>query len=128
MDLIRALGRSASVISGRQLNQISSLANGILSNRNFVPALGMPNVGSLIPPERILSNICCMVADSLKGAADKDEFQVTWHVFRIYSSSRHKLFTDVGRERVQLLVTEFEGLRERAIAFRKGSYAIAEDP
>jgi ATP-dependent DNA ligase len=31
----------------------------------------------------ILTNICCMVADPLKGATDKDEIQVTGHVFRI---------------------------------------------
>jgi hypothetical protein len=37
--------------NGRQLNEISRPANGILSDRDFVPTLRVPNVGGLIPPK-----------------------------------------------------------------------------
>ena len=49
----------------------------------FVPSLGVSNVGGLIAPKRILGNVCCMVPDSLKGATDEDEVQVTGHIFRV---------------------------------------------
>src|ERR1700722_3872144 len=87
----------------------------------------MPNVGGLIPPERVLGNVCRMVPDSLEGPTDEDEVQVTGHIFRVCSSSSDQLFTDISRERVQLLIAEFERLGERAVAFGKGSHAIAKN-
>jgi hypothetical protein len=87
----------------------------------------MPNVSRLIAPKRILRYIRCVVPDSFKGATDKDEIQVTGYVFRVCAGPGHKLFTDVGRQRVQLLIAGFERPRERAIAFGKGSNAIAKN-
>jgi len=89
--------------------------------------LGVSNVGGLIAPKRILGNVCCMVPDSLKGATDEDEVQVTGHIFRVCSGPGHRLFTDIGRERVQLLIAGLERLCQSAIAFGKGSDAIAKD-
>jgi len=39
--------------------------------------VGMPNVGGLIAPEGILSDIRSMIPDSLKGAGNEDKVQVT---------------------------------------------------
>jgi hypothetical protein len=87
----------------------------------------MPNIRGLIAPKRILGNIGCMVPDSLEGATDKNEIQITGHILRVRGSPDYQPFTDIGRDRVQLLIAGFEGPRERAISFCKSPYAIAKN-
>ena len=87
----------------------------------------MPNVCRLIAPERILGNIGGMVPDSLEGATDKDEIQITGYVFRISGGSGHELFTDIGRQKVQFLIVGFQRLCERAISLSKSPDAIAKN-
>ena len=87
----------------------------------------MPNVTGLIAPERILSDICRLVADSLKGTANENEIQVTG----TNSGSplaRIKLFTNFGRQSVQFSVPEFDPLRKRVIDFGKGPDAVVKNP
>ena len=94
----------------------------------FFPALDMPNVCGLIAPDGILSDICCLVSDSLEGAANEDEIQVTGNRLRVCSGTAYELLSNFGRQSVQFLVPEFEPLRKRGIAFGKSPYAVVKNP
>jgi hypothetical protein len=54
-----------------------------LQHGELVPRLGVSNVNGLIAPKRIFGNVGCMISDSLKGASDEDEVQVTWYILRV---------------------------------------------
>jgi hypothetical protein len=55
----------------------------------------MTNVGGLVTPERILSDIRGMIPDPLKGASNEDKVDVTWHELRIQGGSLNEFFIDV---------------------------------
>ena len=66
--------RWAVVLSGRNPDRAwpATAAHGKARTFHRVlvfPALGMPNVYGLISPQRILSDICSVVRNSLKGPA-----------------------------------------------------------
>ena len=54
--------------------------------------LGMTNVGGLVTPERIPSDIGGMVPDPLKGASNEDKVDVTWHELRVQGASLNEFF------------------------------------
>ena len=55
----------------------------------------MTNVGGLVTPERILSDIRRMIPDPLKGASNEDKVDVTWHELRVQGGSLNEFFIDV---------------------------------
>ena len=61
----------------------------------FLWAVGMTNVGGLVTPETILSDIGGMIPDPLKGASNEDKVDVTWHELRVQGGSLNELFIDV---------------------------------
>jgi hypothetical protein len=54
----------------------------------------MTNVGSLVTPERILSDVRRMIRDPLQRASNEDQVYVTWHKLRVQSGSFNKLVID----------------------------------
>ena len=87
----------------------------------------MPNVGSLITPERILRDVRSMIPDPLKSASNEDQVQVAWHKFRVHGGPRNELFANVPRYGVQLSVLELERSRKLAIAVCKSSHAVTKN-
>ena len=95
--------------------------------QEFAPPVDMPDVCRLVAPERIFGNICGMVPDSLEGATDKDEIQITGYVFRVCGGPDHELFTNIGRQNIQFLIAGFQRLCERAISLGKSPNAITKN-
>jgi len=87
----------------------------------------MTNVGSLVAPERILRDVCTMIANPLQGASNEDQVHVAWHKFRVHGGPRNELFADFPRYGVQLSVLELERSCKLAIAVCKGSHAVAKN-
>jgi hypothetical protein len=61
----------------------------------FFRAVGMTNVGSLVTPERTLSDVRSMIANPLKSASNEDKVHVVRHEFGVQSSSFDEPFIDV---------------------------------
>src|SRR3981081_3870166 len=68
-----------------------------------------------------------MISNSLQGASNKDEIQVTGHEFRVRGSPGNELFAELTRQGVQLFVPQFECSREIEIALCKSSHAITKN-
>ena len=87
----------------------------------------MTNVGSLITPERILSDVRSVITDPLKSASNEDQVYVAWHEFRVHGSSRNELLAEVPRHGIQLSVLELERSCKLVIAVCKSSNAVAKN-
>src|ERR1700757_3781860 len=87
----------------------------------------MANVRGLVAPERILSDVCSMIADPLKSASNEDQVHVAWHKLRVHGSPRNELFAEVPCYGVQLSVFQLESSRKLAIAVRKSSHAVTKN-
>ena len=61
----------------------------------FLWAVGMTNVGGLVAPEGILSDIRRMIPDPFKGASNEDKIDVAWHELRVQGGSLNEFFVDV---------------------------------
>ena len=66
----------------------------------FLWAVGMTNVGGLVAPERILSDICRMIPNPLKGTSDEDKVQVTRYKLRVHGRLLNELFAELTRQGV----------------------------
>jgi hypothetical protein len=87
----------------------------------------MTNVGGLVTPERILSDIRRMIADPLKGASNEDKVHVTWHELRVQGGSLNEFFIDVIGQGVQLSVFELERPSKLVVSICKSPNAITKD-
>jgi hypothetical protein len=54
----------------------------------------MPNVFSLIAPKRTLCDVCCLVPDSLQGATNDDEIEITANGFRALGGPGYESFAN----------------------------------
>ena len=61
----------------------------------FLWAVGMTNVGGLVTPETILSDIGGMIPDPLKGPSNKDKVHVTRDKPRVQGASLNEPLIDV---------------------------------
>ena len=50
-------------------------------------AIGVPYVGSLVSPKRILGDIGGMIPDPFKGASNEDKVHITWHELGVQGGS-----------------------------------------
>jgi hypothetical protein len=55
----------------------------------------MTNVGGLIAPEGILSDVRRMIPDPLKGASNEDKVYVTGHKLRIHGRPLNELSDEI---------------------------------
>ena len=65
-------------------------------------AIGMTNVGCLVAPETIFSDIHSVISDALEGASNENKVYVVWHKLGVHGCLPNNLFDEVTRHGVQL--------------------------